>query len=83
MIGFKRLWPESFLKFLSLNGIHDELFCKDERINGHEVAYARVNAAVTSIDRVGLNPYAIGLRLIKYVEELADKGKINYKFPEM
>ncbi len=59
---------------------HDELFRKDERIKGHEVAYARLNAAVTSVSRAGLNPYAIGLRLVQYVEELADKGKLNYQF---
>ncbi len=59
---------------------HDELFRRDERIQGHEVAYAKVNAAVTSISRVGLNPYAIGLRLVQHVEELANKGKLNYRF---
>jgi stage V sporulation protein R len=59
---------------------HDELFRRDERIKGHEVAYARLNAAVTSVSRSGLNPYAIGLRLVQYVEELANKGKIDYIF---
>lgn len=59
---------------------HDELFCCDERIRSHEADYARVNAGVTSISRVGLNPYAIGMRLIQYVEELPNKGKLNYKF---
>jgi stage V sporulation protein R len=62
---------------------HDELFRKDKRINGHEVDYARVNAGVTSISRVGLNPYAIGMRLIQHVEELADKGRINYNFQKL
>jgi len=62
---------------------HDELFCKDDRIKGHEIAYAKTNAMVTSIDRVGLNPYAIGLRLIRYVEELADKGRLRYDFQKM
>lgn len=59
---------------------HDYLFRKDERIKGHEVDYAKINAMVTSISRVGLNPYAIGLRLMQYIEELADKGKISHKF---
>ena len=59
---------------------HDELFRKDERISGHQVDYARLNAGVTSISRIGLNPYAIGLRLIQYVEELAEKGKIDFNF---
>lgn len=62
---------------------HDELFCLDERIRSHEADYARVNAGVTSISRVGLNPYAIGMRLIRYVEELANKGKLNYKFQQI
>jgi len=62
---------------------HDELFRRDERIKGHEVAYAKTNAGVTSINRVGLNPYAIGLRLIQYIEELSDKGKLNFKFQKI
>lgn len=62
---------------------HDELFRTDERISGHEVGYAKLNAGVTSISRIGLNPYAIGLRLIQYVEELANKGKLDYRFQQM
>ncbi|MCX7880201.1 MAG: SpoVR family protein [Ignavibacteria bacterium] len=62
---------------------HDLLFRKDERIRSHEVEYARVNANVTSISRIGLNPYAIGLRLIQYVEDLAEKGKLNYEFQKI
>ena len=59
---------------------HDTLFGLDERIAGHEIGYAKINAGVTSISRVGLNPYAIGLRLVQYVEELANKGKLNFYF---
>lgn len=59
---------------------HDTLFQSDERIKGHEISYAKINAGVTSISRVGLNPYAIGLRLIQHIEELAEKGKLNYQF---
>jgi stage V sporulation protein R len=59
---------------------HDELFRSDERIKGHEVDYARINAGVTAISRVGLNPYAIGMRLVQHVEELGNKGKISYDF---
>jgi stage V sporulation protein R len=62
---------------------HDELFRRDERIKGHEIAYAKINAMVTSVSRVGLNPYAIGLRLIQYVEELADKGKLTFAFQKI
>ena len=59
---------------------HEKLFMNDERIKGHEVAFARINAKVTSISKVGLNPYAIGLRLFQYIEELADKGKYSHEF---
>jgi stage V sporulation protein R len=62
---------------------HDNLFIRDERIVGHESEYANINAKVTSLRRIGLNPYAIGLRLIQYVEELADKGKINYYYQKI
>ncbi len=62
---------------------HDELFRNDDRISGHEVAYAKINAYVTSVSRVGLNPYAIGLRLIQYVEEMANKGHMNYDFQKI
>lgn len=59
---------------------HEKLFLADERIEGHEVAYARINSGVTSMPRVGLNPYALGMQLFKYIEELADKGKLSYDF---
>ena len=59
---------------------HNKLFTQDTRIAGHEVGYSKINAGVTSISRVGLNPYAIGLRLIEYVEDLANKGKMNYGY---
>jgi len=62
---------------------HDELFRKDERIKGHEVGYSVINAGVTSINRIGLNPYAIGLRLIQHVEKLADKGRLNLQFQRL
>ena len=59
---------------------HETLFLQDDRIQGHEVDFARVNAGVTAMPRVGLNPYALGMRLFYYIEELADKGKIDYSF---
>lgn len=62
---------------------HDRLFRTDERIKGHEAGYAKLNAGVTSINRAGLNPYAIGLRLIEYVEDLAEKGKISRDFQKI
>ena len=62
---------------------HETLFLKDDRINGHEVDFAKVNAGVTSMPRVGMNPYALGMRLFYFIEELADKGKISYEFEKM
>jgi stage V sporulation protein R len=62
---------------------HDVLFRNDERIKGHESAYAHTNAMVTSINRIGLNPYAIGLRLVRYVEELANKGKFDFNYQKI
>lgn len=62
---------------------HDELFRSDHRIKGHESEYSVINSKVTSISRVGYNPYAIGLRLIQYIENLADSGKISYEFQKL
>ena len=59
---------------------HDELFRGDDRIKGHESEYSVINAKVTSISRVGYNPYAIGLRLVQYVESLANEGKISREY---
>jgi stage V sporulation protein R len=62
---------------------HETLFLQDERIEGHEVDFARVNARVTSLPRVGLNPYALGMRLFYYIEELRDKGKLTFEFERL
>ncbi len=62
---------------------HEKLFLQDDRIQGHEVEYARVNAGVTSLPRVGLNPYALGMRLFQYVEEMADKGRYSFRFQQL
>lgn len=62
---------------------HDKLFRGDDRIVGHEVGYGVLNAGVTSLSRVGLNPYAIGLRLIEYVEDLAEKGKMTLEYQRL
>jgi len=59
---------------------HENLFLKDDRINGHEVEFARVNAGVTSLPRVGLNPYALGMRLFKYIEDMGDKGRYDMEY---
>ncbi|MBW2431704.1 MAG: SpoVR family protein, partial [Deltaproteobacteria bacterium] len=62
---------------------HEKLFLQDNRIEGHEVDFARTHAGVTSMPRVGLNPYALGMRLFFYIEELADKGKYSIKFKRL
>ena len=62
---------------------HETLFMRDDRIAGHEVDFARVNAMVTSMPRVGLNPYALGMRLFYFIEESADKGRYSQRFLAM
>ncbi|WDN90842.1 stage V sporulation protein R [Desulfosarcina sp. BuS5] len=62
---------------------HETLFLSDDRIGGHEVDFARLNAGVTSMPRVGLNPYALGMRLFYYIEEIADKGKLSFEFQKV
>ena len=59
---------------------HDTLFLGDDRIRGHEVDYAIVNAKVTSMPRVGLNPYALGMRLFQYLEQQADRGRTGLAY---
>lgn len=59
---------------------HETLFLQDDRISGHEVNFAAINAKVTSLPRVGLNPYALGMRLFYYLEEQAEKGRLSYDF---
>ncbi len=62
---------------------HDKLFISDDRIKGFETHYAKINAGVTSISRVGLNPYAIGLRLFYYIEDIANKGKFDFNYQKL
>jgi len=62
---------------------HEQLFLQDERIGGHEVEFARVHAGVTSLPRVGLNPYALGMRIFAYIEDLADKGRNSIRFQQI
>ncbi|MFH1842995.1 MAG: SpoVR family protein [bacterium] len=56
---------------------HETLFLQDDRIQGHEVEFARVNARVTAMPRVGLNPYALGMRLFFFIEEFAGQGRYS------
>ncbi len=55
---------------------HEKLYLQDERIRSHEVEFARVNAGVTSMPRVGLNPYALGMRIFQYIEDNGRQGEI-------
>lgn len=59
---------------------HESLFLADDRIKGHEVDFARVHSGVAALPRIGLNPYALGMRLFQHIEELADKGKYSINF---
>ncbi|MBF0406222.1 MAG: SpoVR family protein [Candidatus Riflebacteria bacterium] len=62
---------------------HEILYMNDSRCRGHEVEFSKVNAGVVSLSRVGLNPYAIGLRLFKYLEAKADRGMISYDYEKL
>jgi len=62
---------------------HEKLFLQDDRIEGHEVDFARTHAFVTALPRVGMNPYALGMRIFQYIEELADKGKYSIEFKRL
>lgn len=61
---------------------HEYLFMRDDRICGHEIDYAKVNASVTSMPKVGLNPYALGMRLFQHIEQMEDRGcySFDYRF---
>ena len=62
---------------------HQELFLTDEMIKGNEVAFAKVDSGVTSMPRFGLNPYALGLRLYRFIEDMADKGKFDISYQNL
>jgi stage V sporulation protein R len=62
---------------------HEKLFLQDDRIQGHEVDFARTHAGVTSLPRVGLNPYALGMRLFYFIEDLGNKGKYATRFRKL
>ncbi len=62
---------------------HETLYMQDDRISGHEIDFARVNAGVTAMPRVGLNPYALGMRMFYFLEQVGDKGKFSYDFQRL
>ncbi len=59
---------------------HEYLFMRDDRINGHEADFAKINAAVTSLPKVGLNPYALGMRMFQHIEEMENKGRYSFEY---
>lgn len=59
---------------------HEYLFMKDERIHGHEADFAKVNATVTSLPKVGLNPYALGMRLFEHIENMQNRGCYSFEY---
>ncbi len=59
---------------------HETLFMKDDRIKGHEVDFAKINAGVTAMPKVGLNPYALGMRLFYHIEEMENRGCYSLEY---
>ncbi len=59
---------------------HETLFMKDDRIKGHEVDFARINAGVTSMPKVGLNPYALGMRLFYHIMDMENRGCYSLEY---
>jgi len=59
---------------------HEELFLQDEMLKTNETNYSKVNAGVVSMPRVGVNPYAVGKKLLEFIKELADKGKFSWHY---
>jgi len=62
---------------------HERLFLSDDRIKGHEVDFARIHAQVTALPRVGFNPYALGMRLFEYIEDLGNRGRYSMEYRQM
>jgi stage V sporulation protein R len=59
---------------------HEKLFLQDDRIKGHEVDFARTHSMVAALPRIGLNPYALGMRLFQYIEQQAESGHYTNEF---
>ncbi len=59
---------------------HEMLFMQDDRIKGHEVDFAKVNAGVTAMPKVGLNPYALGMRLFYHIMDMEDRGCYSWDY---
>ncbi|MCK5097488.1 MAG: SpoVR family protein, partial [Desulfobacteraceae bacterium] len=48
--------------------------------NGHEIDFAKVNATVTAMPKLGLNPYALGLRLFDHILTMEDRGCYDLEY---
>jgi stage V sporulation protein R len=59
---------------------HEQLFLRDDRIRGHEVDFARTHAGVTAMPRVGLNPYALGMRMFHFIADQGNTGRYTKEF---
>jgi len=59
---------------------HERLFLEDERIRGHEISFSKTHSQVASLSRLGLNPYALGLRLFQEIEAAAEAGRYSFEF---
>jgi len=59
---------------------HETLFMGDNRICGHESDFAKVNAGVTAMPKVGLNPYALGMRLFEQIKQMEDRGCYSFDY---
>jgi len=62
---------------------HQELFMKDKMMSSNEFAFSKVDSGVTAMHKVGLNPYALGLRLYRFIEDMADKGRFNLSYQNL
>lgn len=62
---------------------HETLFLQDDRIKGNEVNFARINAKVTSMPKMGLNPYALGLRMFQWIEDQAERGCYSFEYQRL
>lgn len=59
---------------------HEYLFMRDDRIRGHEADFAKINAGVTAMPKVGLNPYALGMRLYFHIEDMENRGAYSLDY---
>lgn len=59
---------------------HERMFMADPRMNTKEVDFARTNSGVVVYPRIGFNPYITYKNLLEFIEDLAEKGKLSWKY---